>query len=196
MNENNSMKWCSVEFVERLQKQVIDICTKHRLLGGEFYIVDELNERWRISAPEYMANAVPEIPHYPTVAIAWACYYGMGAASLWDGAWERVKDIPDLYVDIRDKRGFDNLDDYVIEGLMDIHADRNAVDAENAKRLTSTIQDCAELAHTLIRKECIEPQSIEAFHMFAKTTEVFFKLGVSLALFGLGYKYEKMTIGN
>lgn len=196
MNDNNAMKQCSADFAERLKKRLIELCTQRELLCGEFYAVDELSECWKVSAPQYMADSIPEIPLYPTVAIAWACYYGMGAASLWDSAWDTVKDSPDLYVEIRDKRGFDNMDDYVIEGLMDIHSDNDPIDAENAKRLTTTIQDCAEIAHTLIRKEEIEPQSIEAFHMFAKTAELFFQLGVSLALFGLGYKYEKMIVGN
>ena len=63
-----------------------------------------------------------------------------------------------------------------------------------AQELTNLIQACAEMALTLMKKEGIEPQSIEAFHMFAKTTEVMFRIGVSIALSMLGYKYEKVDM--
>lgn len=194
MEENKEQKWTSKEFVSNMEKQLLKLCTQRHLLNGQLLIIDELNEKWRHSAPQYMADAVPEIARYPMVSIAWALYYGMGAASLWDGAWDNVKEKEDLYVYIRDARGFDNMDDYVTEGLMGLHPKDNVIDAENLNRLTSLIQDCAELALTLIRKEGIEPQSIEAFQMYAKTTELFFRLGVSLALTGLGYKYEKLMM--
>ncbi len=194
MNENNNMTWTSHEFVKNLTKQLVDLCTSRRMLGGELYDIPELDAAWKTSAPEYMANAVPEIPHYPTVAIAWACYFGMGAAALWDTSWEKVKDVPDLYTYIRDVRGFDAMDDYVVEGLMDMHSNDNAADKINVGKLTTLIQDCAEIALTMIRKEGIEPQSINAFHMFAKTTQLMYRLGVSLALFGFGYKYVKADL--
>jgi len=48
----------------------------------------------------------------------------------------------------------------------------------------------------MIRKEGIEPQSPDAFYVFARSVKVLFKIGVSVALKRLGYKYEKVTIAN
>lgn len=179
-------------FTDNLKEQLISICTRRGMLGGEFYIIDELTVKWKESAPQYMADAVPEIKDYPTVAIAWACYFGIGAASFWDLAWDQLKDIPDLYLYIRSKRGFDNMDEYVMEELSGLKENSpNEEENKNAKTLTSTIQQCARTALTLIRKEGIEPQSKEAFYLFYNVTELFFYLGVSLELYRLGYKYEK-----
>lgn len=182
-------------FILNVKEQLIILCTQRGMLNGEFYIIDELTDKWKESAPQYLADAVPEIKDYPTVAIAWACYFGIGAASFWDLAWEQVKEIPDLYLYMRSKRGFDNLDEYVTEELCGLKEDsRDREEKEKAKALTSVIQDCARIALTLIRKEKIEPQSKEAFYLFYNITEVFFCLGVSLELYRLGYKYEKALL--
>lgn len=173
-------------YCENLKNRLLALCTAKGILQNQLLVVEDLDEKWRISAPQYMADAVPEIKDYPTVAIAWACYYGMGAAALWDAAWDSCKDIEDLYTYIRDKRGFDLMDEYVTEELL-------GLDNVNAKQLSNFIGDCSTLALTLLRKEGIEPQSIEAFHLFAKTTQIFFQMGVSIELHRMGYKYEKIT---
>ena len=67
-------------FTEKLEKTVVDLCSADELLDGKMLEVEELDEKWRTSAPEYMAEAVPQIAEYPLAAIAWACYVGMGAA--------------------------------------------------------------------------------------------------------------------
>ena len=63
-------------FTEKLEKTVVDLCSTDELLDGKMLEVEELNEKWRSSAPSYMADAVPEIAKYPLVAIAWAMYEG------------------------------------------------------------------------------------------------------------------------
>jgi hypothetical protein len=60
--------------------------------------------------------------------------------------------------------------------------------------LESTIRKAANTAQTMIRKEGIEPQSVMAFHLFARVVKVFFRLGVSLELRRMGYKYVKVNL--
>ena len=55
-------------------------------------------------------------------------------------------------------------------------------------KIDDTLQECAQLALSLIRKEEIEPSSIEAYQMFAIPAELFYKLGYTIALTELGYK--------
>lgn len=186
---NENINWYSAPFVERLTHDLVKLCTEKGFLDGQIYQIEELNKIWHDSAPEYMTNAVPEIPHYPTVAIAWAAFFGMGVASLWDSDWESAKD-EDLYKLIRDARGFDCMDDHVIEDILKL-LPQNPTRADS---LTKLLQDCSDIAISLIRKENIEPQSVAAFHMFAKTTEVMFQLGVTIELYALGYKYHKVDM--
>ena len=104
-------------FAEKLEKTLVDQCTADELLDGKILEVEELEEKWRTSAPEYMVAAVPQIAQYPSAAIAWACYVGMGAAVLWDKSWGEYKDVEDWYTLMAKPRGFDCLDEYVIECL-------------------------------------------------------------------------------
>ena len=176
-------------FAEKLSDTLVKQCTADAMLDGKMLLVEELNEKWRTSAPEYMVDAVPQIAEYPSAAIAWACYVGMGAAVLWDKSWGEYKDTEDWYTLMAKPRGFDCLDEYVIECLVGYKLDS----AENQK-LESAIRKCANTAQTMIRKEGIEPQSVMAFHLFARVVKVFFRLGVSLELRHLGYKYVKVNL--
>ena len=176
-------------FTEKLEKTVVDLCSADELLDGKMLEVEELDEKWRTSAPEYMAEAVPQIAEYPLAAIAWACYVGMGAAVLWDKSWGDYKDTEDWYSLMSKPRGFDCLDEYVIECLVGY-----SLDSEENQKLEGVIRKCANTAQTMIRKEGIEPQSVMAFHLFARVVKVFFELGVSLELTHRGYKYVKVNL--
>jgi hypothetical protein len=46
----------------------------------------------------------------------------------------------------------------------------------------------------MIRKEGIEPQSVMAFHIFARAVKVFYELGISIELRHRGYKYVKVQV--
>lgn len=176
-------------FTENLIKAVVKQCSDDKLLDGQMLTVEELNDKWRTSAAEYMAAAVPQIAEYPLAAIAWACYMGMGAAVLWDKSWGEHKDTEDWYSLMASPRGFDEMDEYVVECLVGY-----SLSSPEAEKLENTIRKCAYLAETFIRKEGIEPQSVMAFHIFARTAKVFFELGVSLELHHRGYKYVKMNV--
>lgn len=182
-------------FIDNLTRELIKLCTSRQMLNNQLYDIPELSEKWHQSAPQYMADAVPEIANYPMVAIGWALYYGMGAAVYWDGAWDNVKDCEDLYKFIRDKRGFDYMDEYVTEELIGISlSSTKQRDIDDAKKLTSCVQECAELALTMIRRQGIEPQSAEAFYMYAAVEKLMFEIGVSMQMYRMGYRYEKMTL--
>ena len=84
-------------FTEKLSDTLVKQCTADKMLDGKMLLVEELNEKWRTSAPEYMVDAVPQIAEYPSAAIAWACYVGMGSAVLWDKSWGDYKDTEDWY---------------------------------------------------------------------------------------------------
>ena len=171
-------------FAENLSKAVVKQCSDDGLLDGQMLTVEELNEKWRESAAEYMAAAVPQIAEYPLAAIAWACYMMHG-----DKSWGEYKDVQDWYSLMAKPRGFDEMDEYVVECLIGY-----ALTSPEAEKLENTIRKCAHLAQTFIRKEGIEPQSVMAFHIYARAVKVFFELGVSLELYHRGYKYVKMNV--
>ncbi len=175
------------QYEEKLTLHLLRQATDNGFLDGQLLEVAELEEKWHTSAPEYMAAAVPQIAEYPSVAIAWAGYLGVGAAVLWDTSWEEYAEVEDFYTLISKPRGFDEMDEYVLEGLLGYD-----LSSEESDRLESLMRGMAHSAQGMVRKENIEAQSVMAFHIFARTTKVFYKIGVSISLRLLGYRYEKM----
>lgn len=175
-------------YEESLRKTLTERLSSTGWLDGRFLEVEELNQKWRTSAPSYMADAVPEIAKYPLVAIAWAMYEGMGAAVLWDKEWSRYENIEDFHVMFTEPRGFDCMDEYITEILL-----CHPLGSEAAEKLEDMVRSTAEAAQLLIRKEGIEAQSVMAFHIFARTTKVMFEAGVSVQLRRLGYNYVKVN---
>ncbi len=189
-NEEQSQNDYLNTFEEKLQNELLKLITKAGELDGQLLSVEELEEKWKTSAPEYMVAAVPQIADYPTAAIAWAGYVGMGAAVLWDRDWNTYRYTEDFYSLLAKPRGFDEMDEYVTEEML-----RYKLDSADADKIGTTMLSAAQAANTAIRKESIEPQSAMAFYVFARTTKVFYKLGIAMALKRLGYKYEKVTLG-
>lgn len=175
-------------YEESLRKTLTDHLSQRKWLDGRLLEVEELNEKWRSSAPSYMADAVPEIAKYPLVAIAWAMYEGMGAAVLWDKEWSRYENIDDLHKMFTEPRGFDCMDEYITEILLAL-----PLGSAEAERVEDMVRSTAECAQSLIRKEQIEAQSVMAFHIFARTTKVMFEAGVAVSLRRLGYNYVKVN---
>ena len=175
-------------YEEALRTTLVKRLTDAKWLEGQLLEVEELGEKWRSSAPSYMADAVPEIAKYPLVAIAWAMYMGMGCAVLWDKEWNRYAAEEDFHKMFCEPRGFDYMDEYITEVLLCL-----PLESEGATKLEELIRGCAERALSLIRKEQIEAQSVMAFHIFARTTKVMFECGVAVQLKRLGYSYVKVN---
>ena len=176
------------KYEESLRKTITDRLSEAKWLEGRFLEVEELNEKWKSSAPSYMADAVPEIAKYPLVAIAWAMYEGMGIAVLWDKEWNRYENTEDFHKMFCEPRGFDCMDEYITEILLT--APLNSPEAE---KIENMVRSTAETALSLIRKEQVEAQSVMAFHVFARTTKVMFEAGVAVQLRRMGYNYVKVN---
>lgn len=173
-------------YEKQLEQLLLKESTYRLLLKGSLFDIQELEELWNEMAPEYMADAVPEIAKYPTVAIAWAGYIGMAAAHAWDSNWDTIPHDSQLYIQWRDKRGFDCLDEYILENKLNYQSN-----SEEYKKIEDLMRSLSMLAFNQIKKEQIEPQSTLAFYVFARTTKVMFRLGLSVELNRLGYFYEK-----
>ena len=63
-------------FEEKLQQELLRLCTNYGVLGGTLLATDDIDARWNDLAPEYMADAVQQIRDYPIVSVAWAAYLG------------------------------------------------------------------------------------------------------------------------
>lgn len=175
-------------FDQQLTQHLLRLCTSARLLSGQLLETPDLEAVWPEVCTPYLGDAVPEIAKYPTVAIGWMGFVGMALADRWDKSWEEAMKAPhELYPALL-KRGFDALDDYVLDEVLAV------TDAEERAHLHAVMRTCAEAAHAALRREEIEPQSPMAFHCYVHALRVMYRIGIAIQLHRLGYKYEEISM--
>lgn len=174
-------------FENNLIKELLRLCTSHQMLGGTLLSSEDIDERWEAYAPEYMADAVPQVNSFPAAAIAWAGYVGMAVAHRWDVDWESFSSEP--YENMHGEQGFDDMDEHIVQHILGL-----SLESEEAQKIEEMMRRCANTAITYIRREDTEAQSTKAFYIFARTARVLFRIGAAMELHRLGYKFEKVNL--
>lgn len=173
-------------FESKVEESLLQICKSANMADDSLLTNEDIDNRWQNIAPEYMVDAVPQVQQYPTVSVCWAAFLGMAIAWEWDKDWNRYQSQP--YQSYYGKQGFDDMDEHIVYNLLGLEPD-----SPEARKLEQTIRVCGETAVNLIRREQIEPQSVMAFHVFARTCRSMFRIGASLQLKQMGYKFEKLN---
>ena len=83
----------------------------------------DVEAKWPPIAEAYLPDGVREFANYPIASLGWMMFIGMAIAKFWDEDWEKYGKTDDLYTPMRDKRGFDNLDEYILDEVLDLHGD-------------------------------------------------------------------------
>ena len=174
-------------FESRITDELLRLCKQYGVLDGTLLATDDIDAKWSEMAPEYVADAVPNIVDYPTVAIAWAGYLGMGVAHRWDSDWAAHS--KDNYKSYYGSAGFDDMDEHIVQNIIGFH-----LESQEAKNIEQNMRRLAETALTLIRRENIEPQSPMAFHVYVRVVKVMFRIGAAIELKRLGYKFEQVNL--
>ena len=174
-------------YEENLLREVLRMCTSLGMLDGELLASEDIDQKWKEWAPEYIAEALPEVNSYPEFAIACAGYAGMAVAKWWDQDWGRHHSAK--YETLHGPRGFDDMDEYIVQNILGL-----TLDSVEAKQIMNILLCCAQKATTFIQHEHIEHQTVKAFHIFARTVKVMFRIGAALELKRQGYKFHKVDL--
>lgn len=173
-------------YEKSLLSEVLKYLTSLGHLEGKLLETEDINEVWEKVAPSYVADSIKEIAKYPNVALGWAMYVGMAVARFWDEDWNRYSSKENLYEYLRDKRGYDYLDEVV-------RGDVLSLDGELFEQMEELVRRTSSMVLSHIRHEQIEPQSPMAFHVFARSIRVLYKIGAAVELKNLGYKFERCS---
>ena len=176
------------KYRETLFNKLLSVAKDLHIIENNVLQTDDLLLKWKEIAPEYMMDAIPNIEKYPRTAIAWAAYVGIAFATYWDKDWIAHKDDDNIYKSLVNARGFDEMDEYIVEELLGID-----FSSSEAEKMENNIKSLTEAALSQIRRGEVEPQSVMAFHVFAATVELMFIFGVGYQLHRLGYKYVKVN---
>ena len=71
----------------------------------------DVEEKWEQIAKAYIPDGIKEFNDFPSASLGWMMYIGMAVAKFWDTEWGIYSKIDDLYAYMRDKRGYDSMDE-------------------------------------------------------------------------------------
>jgi hypothetical protein len=169
-----------------LLNSLTNLCVEQkRLSRGVLPETIDITEKWDVIAPSYISDASKEIAKYPAVSLGWAMYLGMAVAKYWDTDWAIYGKHPNIYEHIRNKRGFDYLDEVVRGEILGLEGDEY-------QKTEDFVLSCSRLALDKIRHEGIEPSTPAAFFVYTLSCKVLYTIGAAVELLRLGYKMEKV----
>lgn len=173
-------------FEQKLTLALLAVASDCGFADKQLLQSDDITDRWQVFAPEYMADAVPEVNKYPNVSVSWAAYLGMAVAWGWDNNWSLYHNVE--YKFYYGNQGFDNMDDHITVDVIGL-----ALGSADEVKLRNCFRKLADTTISAIRHEQVDPQSQFAFFLFHSACKIMYKIGASIQLKRMGYKLEKIN---
>jgi hypothetical protein len=146
----------------------------------------DVEEKWEEIAQAYIPDGIREFQNYPSASLGWMMYIGMAVAKMWDAEWGIYSKIDDLYAYMRDKRGYDAMDEYVREDVLLLQG----VDYTELEKL---VGECASRVYNALMHQRIEPGTKEAFDAYVTCLHQLYLFGAAMQLNKMGYHMTKMN---
>ncbi|MDE6558811.1 MAG: hypothetical protein K2K29_02865, partial [Muribaculaceae bacterium] len=140
----------------------------------------DVEDKWSEAAESYLPDGIREFQKYPIVSLGWMMFIGMAMAYYWDADWSKISDRKDIYEMIRDKNGYDYLDDTVVNDIL-------GYEGEKAERVQNSVAECASRVYTMLTHNHIEPGTETAFHCYVVALQEMYLMGMAVELNALGY---------
>lgn len=146
----------------------------------------DVEDKWEDIAKAYIPDGIREFQSFPLASLGWMMYIGMAVAKMWDTEWEIYSKIEDLYAYMRDKRGYDSMDEYIREEVILLRG----VDYTVLERVTG---ECASRVYNTLMHQHIEPGTREAFNGYVASLHQLYLMGVAAQLKRMGYHMVKIN---
>ena len=105
-------------FEEQLRKDLHQFLLSMKEVDERMPECPDVEDKWEEIAKAYIPDGIREFQDFPSASLGWMMYIGMAVAKMWDTEWEIYSKIEDLYAYMRDKRGYDAMDEYIREDVL------------------------------------------------------------------------------
>lgn len=145
----------------------------------------DVEQKWEETAMAYLPDGIREFNEFPTASLGWMMFVGMAIAHMWDSDWQRYGGCSDLYQQLREARGYDCLDDHVMEDVLHL-------DEQECNKLSRIVGECAGRTLSELMHSQTEPGTQEAFKAYAACLKQLYLMGMAMELKRLGYHMHKL----
>lgn len=175
------------EFGEKVRNDLVSFLQSKGALDKQLPECPDVAEKWPIIAKAYLPDGIREFQNYPIVSLGWMMFVGMAMAYYWDTDWPEYADKNDWYESIRDKKGYDNLDETVSQDIL-------GYKDEKAEQIVSNVAECASRIYTMLTHSHIEPGTDVAFGCYVAALHQMYLVGMMVELNALGYHMTPISM--
>ena len=142
----------------------------------------DLEDMWTAVRDAYLPDGVREFTDYPVVSLGWMMFLGMAVAKYWDTDWEKysAEGGAAIYTRLRDEKGYDNLDDNILENVLGLKG-------EDAEKTSEIVGECASRTLSYLQHSSVEAGTAEAAECYLAALHDLFIMGGAMELNALGY---------
>lgn len=167
-------------FEEKVHKDLTDYLKYKGALDDHLPQCPDVEEKWAEIGRAYLPDGMREFKDYPVVSLGWMMFVGMAMAYYWDTGWEKYSTRADLYEELRDMKGYDNLDEAVVENVL-------GYKGEKAEEIIDRVAECASRVYGILSHSGIEPGTDVAFGCYVAALHQLYLAGMMVELNSLGY---------
>ena len=168
------------KFEEKVREDLEGFLQRKEALDAHVPECPDVEARWGEIARAYLPDGAREFQQYPVVSLGWMMLIGMTMAFYWDTDWDKYSEHHSIYEEIRDKRGYDNMDEAVVEDIL-------GYAGEAAEKITELVAECASRVYSLISHEHVEPGTQAALGCYIAALHQLYLAGMAMELNALGY---------
>ena len=198
------------EFEDKLHDDLHQFLLSMKEVDERLPECPDVEDKWESIAKTYIPDGIREFQDFPSASLGWMMYIGMAVAKLWNTEWEVMEQreqsdacinsaesrqnstegqiyskLDDLYAYLRDKRGYDSMDEYIREEVLQL----TGVDYTVLEKL---VGECASRVYNALMHQRIEPGTKEAFNAYVSCLHQLYLMGAAMQLKRMGYHMTKM----
>lgn len=168
------------DFEARVMEDLRGFLVGKGVVDSHFPECPDVEEKWSETARDYLPDGAREFQQYPVVSLGWIMFTGMAMAYYWDTDWEAHAGQNDIYRRLRDMRGYDNMDDAIVEDVL-------GYKDEDAAKVSDIVAQSASRVYSMLLHEHVEAGTELALGCYIAALHCLYLAGMAMELKALGY---------